>query len=230
MGNIHYLDSGIYTIRDAARLVDISQAKVRGWITGYPSSAAGPIIPSEFDRIDHHIALSFKNLIEALFVKNFADHGVSIQAIRIMADEAKRILDNPHPFATDVLFRTDGKIIFAEILDKAAREVHLYDLKQRNWAIDQIIRPFLRKTVVYGPEGYAMRWFPRKRQAPNVMVTPTHAFGQPVLEKSGVPTETLVDALKAEGGDYERVARWYEVSPNEVREAERFETLLDKAA
>jgi uncharacterized protein (DUF433 family)/DNA-binding transcriptional MerR regulator len=230
MGSVHYLDSGIYTVTDASRLLGISASKVRGWVAGHPGSEAGPIIPTEYDKLGRRIALSFKNLIEALFVKNFADHGISIQSIRVMAEEAKRILNTAHPFATEIMFKTDKKRIFAQIFNDSIKEVQLYDLKKRNWTIESIMRDFLTDAVVYGPEGYAHLWYPRKEQAPHVVVTPTHAFGQPILKDSGVPTETLLDALDAEDGDYIRVAKWYQVSPEDVLEARKFEHLLDRAA
>ena len=145
-----------------------------------------------------------------------------------MAEEAKRLLRDEHPF-TRLRFRTDGVKIFAEMLNAASNKKELYDLKTHNWAIEKVMHQFLKAPVEFNAKGYANVWYPRKRKAPNVVITPTKAFGQPVLQDSGVPTSTLADALEAEGGDYMRVARWYEVSPQRVKEAKRFEELLAAA-
>jgi hypothetical protein len=50
MGSVHYLDAGIYTVPDVAKLVRASQAQVRGWVEGHPGSRSQPIVLGEFDR------------------------------------------------------------------------------------------------------------------------------------------------------------------------------------
>lgn len=216
-----YLDTGIYTIPAAARLVGVSEAKIRGWISGYHHSRAAPIVVNELGRLGRTVALSFKNLVEAIFIKGFADKGVPVRAIREMAVHAREMLNDEHPFATEVIFKTDKRAIFAELLDKALGDKRLYDLKTKNWAIEEIIRPFLVGAVVYGPR-YANAWHPRFDLAPNVIVMPSVAFGQPTIRR--VPTRALSDAVRAEGGDIETVARWYKLDIKDVQEAHRFQT------
>jgi uncharacterized protein (DUF433 family) len=221
--NIHYLDAGIYTVPDVAHFVRASHAQVRGWVEGHAKSKAPPIVLGEFERLGWRATMSFKNLIEALFIKCFADEGFTIQAIRLMAEEARRFFNDPHPFARNVAFKTDGKYIFADFWDELQQKRGLYNLKNHNHAIDEIMRPFLREPPEYGADGYAKLWRPRRDVAPNVILNPVRSFGQPIIAQSGVPVRTLVDALKAERGNYRKVARWYEVSEDQVKEAERFE-------
>jgi uncharacterized protein (DUF433 family) len=220
---VHYLDAGIYTVPDVARLVRASHAQVRGWVEGHPHSKSKPIVQGEFERLGWRATLSFKNLVEALFIKCFADEGFSVQAIRVMAEEARRFFNDPHPFARNIAFKTDGTSIFAEFWSELRNNAQLYNLKSHNLALRDIMMPFLREPPEYGPDGYARLWRPRREAAPHVVLNPVRAFGQPILERSGVPVRTLVDALAAEQGDYRKVARWYEVEEHEVREAERFE-------
>ena len=121
------------------------------------------------------------------------------------------------------MFKTDGQQIFAEILNHVSRKTELYNLKKHNWALNEVMQSFLREPPQYDVDGYARVWYPRQEIAPHVILNPAYAFGQPVLDESGIPTRTLVDALRAENDDYKKVARWYEVSEDAVREAERFE-------
>jgi uncharacterized protein (DUF433 family) len=51
---------------------------------------------------------------------------------------------------------------------------------------------------------------------------PAHAFGQPIVSDAGVPTSTLLDAVKAEGSVV-NVARLFQVDPRSVRAALRSE-------
>jgi uncharacterized protein (DUF433 family) len=222
-----YLDAGIYTIRDAVRLTGASEGQIRGWARGHPGSRAKPLLLAEYEQLGWRIPLSFKNIFETILIKAFSDFGISIQGIRAMAEEAREMLGDDHPF-TRVKFKTDGQKIFAEMLNTSSKQKELYDLRTRNWAIERVMRQFLKAPVKYNADGYANVWYPRKKIAPHVVITPTKAFGQPVLEDSGVPTETLVDAIEAEGGNYARVARWYVVPVDQVREAKRFEAHLAK--
>lgn len=216
-----YLDTGIYTIPAAARLLGVSQAKIRGWVGGYHHSASAPVVHNEVGRLGRTVALSFKNLIEALFIKGFAEN-FSIQAIRQMATTARELIGDEHPFATKIEFSTAQRTIFAKIV-KVGQEAELVNLRTKNLAMEEILHPLMRNRVQYGA-AYANQWHPRPDEAPNVFLAPNVAFGQPVIER--VPTRALFDAVNAEGGDYKTVARWYELPVSAVREAHRFQKRL----
>ncbi|MEQ1801793.1 MAG: DUF433 domain-containing protein [Gammaproteobacteria bacterium] len=175
------------------------------------------------------VTLGFRNLIEALFIKSFADVGFSLHAIRAMAEAARELFSDPHPFARQLTFSHDNRAIFAELVNTTG-EKDLYNLRRRNYAFEPIMRAFLRQPITFEAGGYAKEWYPRKDVAPNVVVTPRVAFGQPVMRRSRVPTRALFDALSAEHGSHRTVAKWYEVSEAEVREAEAFEQDLQAAA
>ncbi len=85
-----------------------------------------------------------------------------------------------------------------------------------------IIERTLKKEIVYDPSGFAHHWRPRPELAPNIIIHPKHAFGQPMLKESGVPVRALIDALKS-GETVRAVARWFEVPEQHVREAEKFD-------
>lgn len=193
---------------------------------------AEPIIANQIARIDGRIALSFINLIESLFIAQFSKKGIHVRAIRAMAEEAKRLFKNPHPFATEHVFRSDGQTIFAEIIETIGDKklTRLYNLKRHNYAFLELLKGKFHEKVVYGPEGYAHLWYPRKRQFPNVLLNPSVAFGRPVMQDSGIPTETLYDAFLAENKDANAVAKWHKTTADSVREAVNFERILARAA
>lgn len=226
----NYLRSGVYSISEAAKLIDAPRQRLRRWIHG---DAHGynvvPLIKNELPDIDGHIAMSFINLIEALFISRFVQEGVHVRSIRAMAEEAKNFLDNDHPFATNILFKTDGRDIFAEVARKT-RDKKLYSLRKHNWALEPIIGPSLKAAVTYGPNRLAHSWYPNKQQAPHVVVNPSVSFGQPVLADTGIPTRTLYNSYVAEGRKADIVAHWYEVDKRKVMEAVRFEENLARVA
>ncbi len=228
--NAELLSKGIYSIASAARLVGVSPNRLRFWIVGRPTMHAAPIVKSEYRPVRNRVAISFLNLIEARFIAAFSSCGVSVRSMRYMAEEARRFLDHPHPFATDFLFRTDGKAIFIETVEKTAEKTgdpKLYDLRGRNWAFHQVLATEFKRDVLYGPSGLAEIWYPRKESAPDVLVHPKIAFGSPSLQDTGVPTEALYEAFAVEN-DYEAVARWFDVPTAQVKEAVHFESHLRK--
>lgn len=216
------LSSGIYSIPQAARLLGIHESRLRGWICGGHEAKGRPLIKSQIPRVGRQIAMSFVNLIEAKFIASFSSVGVSVLSMRYMAEEAERFLNHPHPFATDWLFKTDGRKIFIEAAEKAG-DPCLYDLKGHNFAMHEVLARELKEDVQFSASGLANSWRPRKDVAPDVLVRPTVSFGAPAMATSGVPTEALYDAYLAEGRNIEVVARWFDVLASDVQQAVDFE-------
>lgn len=223
--NTALLSTGVFYLPEAAQLLGIAPARLRTWVCGSQGAKGKPLIRSELPRIDRRIALSFVNLIEAKFIDTFASKGVSVLSMRYMAEEAERFLGEPHPFATDWIFKTDGKKIFVEAAERA-NDPCLYDLRGHNFAMHAVLSSEFKQDVQFAASGMAKTWFPRKSQAPNVRVSPRVAFGRPTMVNSGVPTEALYSCYLADGKDASSVSRWFDVSEADVNEAVRFEQSL----
>jgi uncharacterized protein (DUF433 family) len=69
------------------------------------------------------------------------------------------------------------------------------------------------------------RWWPMGREQP-VIIDPKRNFGQPTLFSEGIPTSVLAKSVKANEGSVEEVAGWYEISPELVKAAIRYEQSL----
>lgn len=221
------MGSGIFTIPEAAVLVGSTPALVRGWVAGRKGRQV-PVIENQLGIVDGKLAVSFTNLMELRFVAEFHRVGVRLNEIRAIMEEAKDLLRHPHPTATKLVFRTDGRKIMAEIGKRHGIDV-IYDLRSKNYEMPTVVLPSLRNDVVFDPEGNMVAWYPRKETAPNVIVHPRFSFGRPVMEGSRIPAETLADAVKAEGS-IPVVADLYEVPEKQVSEAVRFIEDLRKAA
>lgn len=231
MDGSRLLTAGLYTVPDAVRLLqnyDVNARRIRGWVAGYPRTHSDPIVENEVGHADGKLAMGFLNLMEVRFIAYFARRGVKVASIRHMASEAKDLLKNEHPFATNAIFSTDGKKIFAKSAEETG-DRRLYDLKGKNWAFYDVIKESLLRDVEFDPNGVYRSWWPAKGLAPNVMIDPRVAFGQPVLDQSGVPTEALFESFNAEGETYESVAHWFEVPLDQVQQAVRFETEFMRA-
>jgi uncharacterized protein (DUF433 family) len=166
--------------------------------------------------------------MELRFIAFFEGAGVKLRVIRSIMDDVRTELRSPHPFATNIIFKTDGAKIVAEIANKSGAS-NLYDLRSKNFEMKTVIYKSLKDGVIFDPKGDARAWFPRRDIAPNVIVHPRLAFGRPVIKRYGIPTETLASAVKVEGS-VEMVAELYEVSEGSVREAVSFEQNIRRAA
>jgi hypothetical protein len=220
------LSSGIYTVPEAARLVEAEQNETRVWVEGR-KGAQDPMIENQVGRIGNKVAVSFTNLMELRFISIFIDAGVRLSAIRSIMSEARNTLEHPHPFATNTVFRTDGRRVVAEIVRENGL-TSIYDLKLKQYEMPMIVRDFLLRDVVFDPKGDAIFWKPRPTIAPNIIVHPAYSFGKPILLESFVPTETIAKAFSVEE-DAELVAEMFEIPEAHVVEAVRFDEALRRA-
>jgi uncharacterized protein (DUF433 family) len=222
------LVGGIFTVPETAGLVDAPQADVRIWVNG-KKGRQQPVIDNQLGLVNGKVAVSFTNLMELRFVARFSKAGVRLNEIRSIMQEVKDTLAHPHPFAAKIVFQTDGRRVVAKITRKHGVDIVYEDLKTKNFEIPTIVAPTLKEDVVFDPVGNMVAWYPRKEIAPNVIVHPRFSFGKPILQDSHIPTETLFDAVKAEGS-IRAVADQFEIPEKQVREAMRFQADLRQAA
>lgn len=222
---------GSYAPSEAARLLGTSPRTISRWLGGYNYSQAGtkhhvpPLWTPQWSVMEGHLEIGFRDLIELRFVKAFLDAGVGLLAIRNCLDYARQCVADDHPFSTR-RFRTDGKTIFLESLDRSASSSpHVLDLKRKQYAFKQVIDKTFKDLDI--EDDAVARWRPYKGKG-TIVIDPTRSFGQPIATRSGVPTITLAEAVEAEGSA-EKVARLYDVSLSEVRDAVRFEGALKAA-
>lgn len=227
------LGKGVYTLPEAARLTGVSSRTIRRWVTGYAYARGGTVHTSpalwerQIAKVDDSVALSFRDLLEVRFVQFFRTRGVSWKTIRSAAQCAAEIVQDSHPFSTK-RFKTDGRSIFAEIL-QATGEESLLDLARRQYEFKSFVEPFLFEGIEFADIGIApVRWWPLGRNR-RVTLDPERSFGQPICTPESVPTSILARAYRAEES-VEAVARWYMVHPKSVTDAIEFENKLAAAA
>ena len=168
------------------------------------------------------LGLGFLDLMEARFVDAFRKAAVPWRVIRRGAERARELCGTDHPFSSQ-RFRTDGRTIFAEIVDQA-REPALLDLVKNQFAFARIIGSSLYAGIEFSNRDMPVRWWPLGRNTP-VVVDPARSFGQPIVSTAGIPTAVLADAVAAEGS-VAKAARLFRMSPQAVNAALRFEQRL----
>ena len=168
--------------------------------------------------------IGFRDLLELRLVAAFVRHGVSLTVIRATADFARQQFQTDYPL-TAQRFLTDGRTIFMEAVQAAADDGEMLDVPKRQLVFSEIIRPSLYKGIEYeGPR--ARRWYPLADDRKVVMLDPAVQFGAPVVSRAAVPTDTIHAAYHANGKDRKAVARMFDLNPQEVDAAVRFEAKL----
>ena len=221
------LVGGFYTLREAARLLLVEGvARLRGWLTGYSQSNAGPIIKRQYEPISNIHEVGFLDLMEMRFVKHFRQQGLSLQSLRKAAENARSELQQTHPFASSNLkFLTDRKEVFLHTAEEEG-DRFLLNLMTNQIEIYEVLEQVLAKGVTFHPiTGVASQWHPMPGN-PNVIVNPLISYGQPVVAPRYVPTKAILSLWKAENRDYRAVADWFEINRANAEEAVEFELSL----
>ena len=218
------LGVGIYTLSEASHYTGIPAQDIRRWMFGYKfDGIAQPGLWTPELNFTEERLLSFHDLLEIRFVHAFRRHGVSLQAIRAASQQARDLFDQAYPF-TCRRFQTDGRSVFATVLDETGDETIL-DLAKRQLLFKQVVGPSLYEGIDYAEEGSAQRWYPVKRSKA-VVLDPQINFGKPTLNSVGIDTSSIYQAYLAEGENVRRVAALYEIKPAAVEAAVSYENGL----
>ncbi|OGV62177.1 MAG: hypothetical protein A3K19_01310 [Lentisphaerae bacterium RIFOXYB12_FULL_65_16] len=222
------LETGIYSIPEAARLTRVSSRRIRGWLTGYAlrtkagTRHSAAVWQGQLPPIDGKLALGFLDLLEVRCLDALLSTGISWRFLRQAHGKARTLLGHDHPFCTS-RFATDGRTIFLETREQS-RGTCLWDITDLQRVFDKIIQPFLMD-VEYGAEQAPLRWWPRGREH-RVVIDPRRNLGQPTIGTVGIPTRVLAAAVTA-NGSVAGVARWFEVPAAVVTEAVKYESSLN---
>jgi uncharacterized protein (DUF433 family) len=220
------LSSGIYTVPDAAKLLQIDQHLLRRWVTGYPvDSAFGP---------DQHVSglgqlqsrgfgrgryFGFLTLIELFTAYHLRRRGFSMQQLRRFRIELAHRFETEFPFALRGLLAS-GRKLLKEMGDCALLELGTGG----QTAFEKLLYPFCEKIDFDGTSNLAARFFPRGRDS-SIVVDPRHAFGQPVILGTNLTTAALASRLR--GGESESdLAGDFDLTEQQLKEVRDFELAL----
>jgi uncharacterized protein (DUF433 family) len=209
---------GIYTPRQAARLVGTTPQEVLRWTRG--SGPSDPLWVAYYHNIDDSTELSFADLIELRVVKAFRRASVSLQAIRFAIRFAQERFGVDRPLV-NLEFQTDGSEILMKALEQDGEYVSLARKRAGQKVFAKIIEQSLQDLEY--DDGTAARWRPAKHR--DVILDPQRQFGQPIIERFGISTELLLRELQ-DCQDVSYLAVIYDIPEHAVKAAVRYESSL----
>jgi uncharacterized protein (DUF433 family)/DNA-binding transcriptional MerR regulator len=222
---MNYLGKGIYSASYASKILRIHPQKIRRWINGYiyyrntEKYLGKPLIKSDFEYTPNDVIISFLDLAELLFIKEFIEHGISIQKIRRAALHASKMLNVSHPFAIKKMY-TDGKSIFAKIAYEE-HDTSLLDLVNSQFQFDKIIEPLLYECIDFDKYDCAERWWPLGKTV-SIVLDPSRNMGQPILHQYNIRTRLIYELIKT-NHNIREISEWYEVDEESIGAALDFE-------
>jgi uncharacterized protein (DUF433 family) len=208
------LYEGVYSYREAARLLGISVRRVARWADGYLfplKHGWGYSTPVLQSRAHYKGVLTFAELMELMFVREFVALGVSLPHIRATAEAlAKEVGDFPFTRkqvlvggrellvreTEQILQRADIGQLVADFAQDLAKHVEIDDAQVRRYyppAFDRVI--YLDRCI---------------------------RGGEPVVSAYAIPTRVIY-ALWQREQDPERVADYFDIPVEQVSAAIRYE-------
>lgn len=206
--------TGIYTVQEAAHLLKVSTRKIVGWAESYVNRRNGQtrVSPPVLDRTDSEPGLlTFHDLVELFFVREFRKASVDLQHIREAARVLREELGTPYPFAARKIVELGRKLIDREDMRAVLSKQQVFEFGKE----------FFRD-VDFDQSGLARAWHPLGKSK-LIILDPQRSFGAPIEVRSGIRTEVLYRQFKAEGNDLRAVADWYEIPTQAVEQAVEFE-------
>jgi uncharacterized protein (DUF433 family) len=164
--------------------------------------------------------ISFVNILELHILKGLRrEYGLSFQGIRRALEEYNRTEQSEHPLL-DPRLETDGAHLFLHSGDE-----YLNLNRSRQQGIPQILSTYLRR--IDRLKECEIRFFPfivreELDEPRTIVMSPSIAFGRPVLANTGIATEVIAGRFRARDSVSD-LAEEYGVPPSMIEDAVRWE-------
>ncbi|MXZ30882.1 MAG: DUF433 domain-containing protein [Acidimicrobiia bacterium] len=197
-------DVPLYTVAEAARIVDAPYSTVASWAKGYVRRPPGrrpilgaPIVTAMKADCPGEPTIPFVGLVEALVLAAVRHSGVPMQRIRPALNALKSEIGVEHALASEKLY-TDG----AEVLydygasrrgtDAGDRALALVVVRSNQRVFVEIIQSYLRR-ITYGDDGYASVVSVPAYANAQVVADPSRSFGAPIFTHGGARVGDVLD-------------------------------------
>jgi len=224
MPSVGVLDTELYTVSEAARLLRVPASTLMWWLEGREAGDDGsgyaPVIRVE---PTGSTAVTWGEFVEAGYLREYRRrHQVSLQHLRQVIDALRAEFEVPYPLAHFKPFVGPGRKLVLELerqldIPPRLRMVAVVDGQQM---LTPAAESFLAQVEFAEDDPHwAERLYPAGKGSP-VVIDPAFNFGSPTVD--GISTEVLAEMVEA-GEPLEDVARDYGLAPERLRYALAYE-------
>ena len=224
----------LYTLKEAARYLDVPESTLATWAKGYRRESADrppvtmePILTSVTRTSPRGPVIPFVGLAEGLVLTAMRRSGVPLQRIRPALARLAEEFGVGHALASRRLF-TDGAEVLYDYAEtttdadasRAVRELVVVRSNQR--VFNDVVESYLQR-VEFDDAGYARLIRLPAYAVANVLVDPARGFGQPIFARGGARIEDALAMFRA-GEPLDVVAEEFGVPREELEDAVRIST------
>ena len=198
----------LYTVAEAARIVDVPASTLNTWAQGYvrrslgrPAVSGDPVVTHLPASGPRQPSIPFVGLAEALVLAAVRRSGVPMQRIRPALRQLQEGLGVEHALASQKLYTDGAELLFDYGEQHAADEEgrlaqNLVVVRNGQRVFTEVIEAYLRR-IEYGADGYASLIRLPAYERAQVVVDPTRAFGVPIFERGGVRVDDVLERFWA---------------------------------
>lgn len=228
---IDRFETPLYTVADAARIVDVPESTVRSWAKGYVGRPAGrrpvigePIVTALPSHRPLEPTIPFVGLAEALVLGAVRRCGVPMQRIRPALRELQRSIGLEHALASQRLFTDGAELLYdyagsESSADEREAALELVVVRNNQRVFTDMIASYLRR-IEYGSDGYASLIHVPAYDRAAVVADPARSFGAPILEHGGARVDDVMQRFLA-GDSISELSEEFGVAADEVEDVVR---------
>ena len=193
----------LYTVAEAARIVDVPPTTLATWAKGYLRRPLGraevsgsPLITYVAPDRQGEPSIPFVGLAETLVLAAVRRSGVSMQRIRPALLELQRELGLEHALASRKLYTDGADLLFdygesRRDTPEGRSVLNLVVIRSGQRVFTEVIEAYLRR-IEYADDGYPRLIHVPAYEHAEVVVDPMRAFGAPVFERGGARVEDVL--------------------------------------
>ena len=198
----------MYTVADAARIVEVPASTLATWAKGYERRPEGrrkvvgePVITYLEPMRPKEPSIPFVGLAEALVLAAVRRSGVPMQRVRPALAALQREIGIEHALASRRLFTDGAELLFdygerrrATAEGRSALQLVVVRSGQR--VFREVIEEYLRR-IEYAADGYAKLIRVPAYEHARVVADPERAFGAPIFERGGARVDDVLERFWA---------------------------------
>ncbi len=223
---VEILERPVYGLSQVDRLIGLKAGTARRWIEGYErgSRTYPPVVREDPTGED---IVTWGEFVEARLLAEYRDAGVSMHRMRPAVERLREQFETKYPLAHARPFlEVAGRELVYRVQEDVGLEQELRLVVVRNNQV--VLAPpaekFTRSIEFHRDTGIAERMYPVP-DLREVVIDPLRQFGEPVVRS--VPTEVIAEQIRA-GDRIEMIAELYELRPDQVEAAIRYELIRGK--
>jgi len=201
----------LFTPEEAARHLGMPRSTLRAWLTDQAGPA--PLVHRIDPDTRRGSSVPFIAMVEAHVLRGFRELGLTAAEIRLAVARLRKELGTEFALASSRL-ATDGTSLLVDMSGNFERP-RWERARDGQRVIDEIIAGYLRFVVWPTGDEYPNRLKLPTYQGADVVIDPRFGFGQPVLERSKVKIEDVLDAFRSGEGN-RVIADEFGIRPEEV--------------